>query len=538
MDESMNAPSRSTVWIRLQHELQQAFPDFLKPRRWFGSKTRTIRAVEIADVIPIPVASVAAAILVVRVNYAEGPSERYTVPLLEEADVHGDRPAPAGDNTRIVARGADGGQHVFSDALADTTVLDALFDAVRNARALRGHAGEVVGAPTRLLEPMRIAAEGKLPPSLMKAEQSNSSILYGRTFVMKLFRRLEMGINPDFEVGRFLSEKAGFRNVAPVAGSLEYKSGSGEAATMAILQGFVTNQGDAWEHTLKALADYYDRAAKVQIPGHAASTEFESVSAQLLGGYREEAALLGRRTAELHIALASDHNDLSFAPEAFSSVHQREFSESAVRLTEETFGLLRMRADNFRGGFREQVDSTLALEGELIRRFRSVAERKLTGMVTRVHGDLHLGQVLFTGSDFIFIDFEGEPARSLGERRQKDSPLRDVAGMVRSFHYAAYGALFRRFGDATARPAGWQSLASFANAWYRAISAEYLRAYFAEASGADFLPTNRDEREFRLNIWILAKAVYELKYELNHRLDWVAIPIEGIEMLVREPAAS
>jgi maltose alpha-D-glucosyltransferase / alpha-amylase len=196
-----------------------------------------------------------------------------------------------------------------------------------------------------------------------------------------------------------------------------------------------------------------------------------------------------------------------------------------------------MRAGSFHGDFREQVDSTLALEDELIRRFRAVAERKLTGLRTRLHGDLHLGQVLFTGADFIFIDFEGEPARSLAERREKDSPLRDVAGMVRSFHYAAYASLFRRFGDASARP-GWELLVPVANAWYRVISREYLRAYFEKASTADFLPASTDEREFLLNIWLLAKAVYELKYELNHRLDWVAIPIEGIEMLVREPAAS
>jgi trehalose synthase-fused probable maltokinase len=533
MDETMNAPSRSTVWVQSQDQLQRAFPDFLKARRWFGGKTRNISSVEIVDAIPIPHPAVAAAILVARVNYAEGPSEMYTVPLLEES---GPRAAEsANDSARIRIRTGDGAEHTFSDALASQAILETLFDAIREARRFPGLAGELVGVPTRAFEPLRIAAQGKLQPSLMKAEQSNSSVLYGRAFVLKLFRRFEGGISPDFEIGRFLSERAAFPNVPPMAGALEYGDTHGKPAAMALLQGFVVNQGDAWQHTLKALSDYYDRVERAAISAPVGTSKSESLEAQLLGNYAMEAALLGQRTAELHGALASDRSDPDFGPEPFSAAHQREISEAMVSAIQEIFGMLRRRAPDLPGHARPVAARVLAAEETLKDRFRSLVGRKLTGPRTRIHGDLHLGQVLFTGSDFVFIDFEGEPARTLAERREKHSPLRDVAGMVRSFHYAAYGALFSRPGAADAKS---QPLVAFANAWCRAACDEYLRAYFARASGANFLPADSDEREFLLNFWLLGKAVYELKYELNHRLDWVAIPLEGIDMLIGGPATA
>lgn len=533
----MSAPSRSTVWMRLQNELERALPDFIKARRWFGGKTRAVRSVEIADIVPIPHPAIAAAIVVARVNYSEGPSDAYTVPLLEEPGPRQAEPAN-NDNTRIRVRDADGAEHIFSDALANKVILETLFDSIRDARRFSGAAGELIGAPEHSLERLRIAAAGKLDPLPMKVEQSNSSVLYGRAFVLKFFRHLEMGINPDLEVGRFLSEKAAFRNIPAVAGAFEYRDRSGEPATMAILQGFVANQGDAWEHTLEALSSYYHRVASENLPKP--NAKFRISAAHLLGNYAAEAALLGRRTAEMHAALALDRGDPSFAPEAFFATDQRGLSDSMIGLAQETFGMLHQRAPDLLEHAQAAVRIALASEGTVIERFRSLADRKLTGLRTRIHGDLHLGQVLFTGEDFIFIDFEGEPARTLAERREKHSPLRDVAGMVRSFHYAAYAALFRRSGSPGAKSGEWRSLVPFANAWYRAASGEYLRAYFdaAAAAGARFLPANPDECQWVLNFWLLGKAIYELKYELNHRLDWIAIPLEGIDMLVREPAAS
>jgi trehalose synthase-fused probable maltokinase len=356
--------------------------------------------------------------------------------------------------------------------------------------------------------------------------------------VLKVFRHVEAGVNPDFEIGEFLSVRAGFRHVPPAAGAIEYRHAGSPAATIGILQGFVPNRGDAWQQTLAALAGFYDRLSggKLVPPREprehgllsGARSPLPARAADLLGEYRASAALLGRRTAELHLALASDPSDPDFAPEPFSLAHQREVSEAMIHLARESLAMLARRAGDLPITLRERARTALAGESELLARFRRLAERPLTGLRTRIHGDLHLGQVLATEDDFVFIDFEGEPARTLAERRAKHSPVRDVAGMLRSFHYAAFAALFARAGDAGAASPVFPALAPFANAWYRWASAEFLRAYLETAGGAAFLPANPDELDFFLDLWLLDKAIYELKYELNHRLTWVAIPLEGL----------
>jgi trehalose synthase-fused probable maltokinase len=395
--------------------------------------------------------------------------------------------------------------------------------------------------PTPALETLRQAAGAPLEPVPMKAEQSNTSILYGRCFVFKFFRHVEEGVNPDFEMGEFLSVRARFPHVPPAAGSFEYRRPGAEPATMGILQGYVANRGDAWQRTLEALDGFYGRVESgvnrfpsPERPSRnlVADARRPSDAAGLwLGEYRAAAHRLGRRTGELHLALSSDLNDPDFRPEPFSPGYQREVSEAMIRLADEAFGMLRRRAADLPGTLAQRVPAALAAEGEILGRFRRLGERPLTGLRTRIHGDLHLGQILDTGDDFVFIDFEGEPARSLAERRAKHSPVRDVAGMLRSFHYAAYAALFSRTGDSAAASRR-ATLASFANGWCRWAWVEFVRGYLEAAGRAAFLPSGTGELEFFLNLWLLDKAMYELKYELNHRLGWVAIPLEGICDLV------
>jgi trehalose synthase-fused probable maltokinase len=356
--------------------------------------------------------------------------------------------------------------------------------------------------------------------------------------VLKFFRHVEYGVNPDFEIGEFLSVRAGFRHVPPAAGSIEYRVADTPAATIGILQGFVPNRGDAWQQSQAALARFYDRLAvgkPAPLTGApegsllaAARLPLPERAADLLGEYRASAALLGRRTAELHLALASDSSDPNFAPEPFSLADQQQDSDAMIRLARETLAMLARRAGDLPAALRERAHTALAAEAELLTRFRRLAERPLTGFRTRIHGDLHLGQVLATDGDFVFIDFEGEPARTLAERRAKYSPVRDVAGMLRSFHYAAFAALFARAGHAAAASPVFAALAPFAGEWFRWAAVEFLRAYLHTAAGAAFLPSHHDELEFLLDLWLLDKAIYELKYELNHRLAWVAIPLEGI----------
>jgi maltose alpha-D-glucosyltransferase/alpha-amylase len=241
------------------------------------------------------------------------------------------------------------------------------------------------------------------------------------------------------------------------------------------------------------------------------------------------AGLLGKRTAELHLALFSDKEEPDFAPERFSLLWQRSVFQSMQTLTKRVFRLLRSKHAGLAENVREESAGILNLDEEIIGRMKAIVRKKLSAQKIRTHGDYHLGQVLFTGKDFVIIDFEGEPARTLSERRLKKSPLRDVAGMIRSFHYAVYFSLLK---EAPIRAEDRSYLEPWADLWYRAMGGAFLRSYLAEVGNVDLIPKDREELEIMLNAFLLDKAVYELGYELNNRPEWLRIPIRGLKHLL------
>jgi maltose alpha-D-glucosyltransferase/alpha-amylase len=524
--------------------LERILPDYLKTRRWFGGKARRIKSSVIRDAIPMPGVSPPSVILLVQVEYSEGDSETYTVPL---AFSSGERSAQvqkefahAVVSLLTIRRNNGDVEGVIYDALFENDVCDFLLQAVGHRRKFKGSYGEVVASPTRAFRRLRGPETEHLPSSLIKAEQSNTSVFYGDRLILKLIRKIDEGLNPDLEIGTFLTEKARFPHTSPVAGALAYRRNHDEPMTLAILQGFVPNQGDAWKYTLDAVGRYYERVMS-RPPDDAEQEIFprkpalalidekvpEHVS-DLIGPYLVAAGQMGQRTAEMHIALSSDVDDPNFAPESFSSHYQRSLYQSMRNLTAQILPLLRKRLRVLSEEVREEAKQVLDQENKILKRFQSVLNRKITAMRIRVHGDYHLGQVLSTGKDFVIIDFEGEPAHSLSARRIKRSPLRDVAGMLRSFHYAANAPLIGKAGggvsqlDATARLEPW------AQCWTLWVSAAFLSAYFASSSKASFLPRSGEELSLLLNIYLLEKSVYELGYELNNRPDWVKLPLRGI----------
>jgi maltose alpha-D-glucosyltransferase/alpha-amylase len=253
---------------------------------------------------------------------------------------------------------------------------------------------------------------------------------------------------------------------------------------------------------------------------------------EMIDTYLETARLLAQRTAEMHLALAADTEDPAFAPEPPSTLYLRSVYQSMRNLKGQVFHMLRHRQNDLPKGSRKLARRLLEMEDEVLKRFRSVMEVKGTGLRTRHHGDYHLGQVLYTGKDFIIIDFEGEPVRSITDRRIKRSALRDVAGMVRSFHYAAYSILSQNGGGGrlpgVIRPEDVAVLEPWARFWYTWVSATYVKAYRMAAGEAAYLPQSHEEFSVMLEAYLLEKAVYELSYELNHRPDWVKIPLLGI----------
>jgi len=237
----------------------------------------------------------------------------------------------------------------------------------------------------------------------------------------------------------------------------------------------------------------------------------------------------------MHVALASDNSDPNFAPEPFSVLYQRSLYQSMRNHSGQMFQLLRNNLKHLRGTMLDQALKMLDLQNEVLSRFRSVLSKKISAKRNRIHGDYHLGQVLFTGKDYVIIDFEGEPARPLTERRIKRTPIRDVAGMLRSFHYAAYTSLFGHLGSALVRPEDLATLEPWARVWNIWVCKTFLESYIEHAAAGGFLPADREDVDILLNIYLLEKALYELGYELNNRPDWIRIPLTGILQLLEAP---
>jgi maltose alpha-D-glucosyltransferase/alpha-amylase len=361
-------------------------------------------------------------------------------------------------------------------------------------------------------------APASVPVVHGSAEQSNSSIIFGDKFILKLFRRQQPGPNPDVEIGRFLTERTNFDRAPRFAGALEYVREGREGSAVAIVQELVPNEGDGWIWTAEELKRYYETRVGRNISG----------AGDEVGDYRTAAGILGKRTAELHMALASSRDDAAFAPEPFDSGVIESLSAGIRKEASAAFEALRRSMPNLAEDAVDAAAQALGRRRDIVARMNLEPGRDY-GKRTRTHGDYHLGQVLRSKNDFVILDFEGEPARSLDQRRAKHSPLRDVAGMLRSFSYAAHAALITY----TARhPERIDFLEPWAHLWEQTVGAEFVSCYRETAKNSDILP--RDAEDFRslLDTYLLEKAIYELMYELNNRPTWVSIPINGILGLV------
>ena len=450
-----------------ERALERALPSYLPRQRWFGGRTRTQRESGVVDSVMLGSAQLKLA----EVRYTEGDPETYVLALLRAAD----------------------GEVV--DAFQDPEFDGFLLDAIRRRRRFRGRRGDLIALPAPLLRHCPRGAD--LPPAPVRREQSNTSVLFGEDFIMKVFRRLEEGINPDLELSRFLTDRR-FPHIPAVAGALLYRGGPNRLSALAMLQAFVPNQGDAWESFVRELQD---------------SPEWEPDRDLHL------ATLLGQRTGELHLALASDPTDPSFRPEPTTQMAARSIYQSIRAQISQMILLLRRVRPTLPASIQDLAGEVLAGEAALHERLHRLLDERVTATRIRCHGDYHLGQVLFTGADFVIVDFEGEPARPLAERRLKRWAARDVTGMLRSFAYAGETAMSL---VASEEPRDWA----------RRMGEEFEAAYLATTEGASFQPADPDEYRLLRSVMLLEKTLYELRYELDHRPDWVGIPLQGLAELL------
>ncbi|MFZ2488015.1 MAG: putative maltokinase [Anaerolineae bacterium] len=530
-------------------QLEQILPDYLLQRRWFGSKARTIQRAQLVETVPMGDAVV---LSLVQVEFTSGPAETYVLPLSFAVDDAAAVWRAEHPNAVIADLATAQGSGVLFDAIWDKPYASLLLDAIGAKQQFSGAAGDVVAVATIAYTWLRGDPREPLRPHVLRVEQSNTNVRYGERMILKLFRRLETGQNPDQEIGSFLTEKAAFKHVPPVAGALEYhrRAGSGDAISLALLQGFVANQGDAWRYTLDSLQEYFTRAGSYysppdwvyDLPQEALLTLAQQPipvqAEQAIGTYLDSARRLGQRTAELHLALASAPDDPVFGLEPFTPTYRKQLRYNMRTLTQSTFQLLREHAAELPAAAQATASQVLSLQEHIVDNFDALLQSDIAALRERIHGDYHLGQVLYTGDDFMIIDFEGEPARPLNERREKGSPLQDVAGMLRSFHYAAYAAYFYAVDRPDRSQVAEVDLEAWARYWHLWVSTAYLQSYLTVAAGAPFLPADPAELKGLLDSYLLSKAVYELAYELNNRPHWVAIPLQGIVQTVQTVQSS
>ena len=539
----MNASFDGILHGGARQQLERILPGYLPHCRWFRAKSRSIASVQIIDTVEMSEGPGVPQLAMLNVEYSNADPETYLLPLAIATGDRG-RDLKSRSPERVIAevtspaRNGDG-NGILYDAVVDPDFLKSLFEIIARRRRHRAAAGELLPGATQAFHQLRGDSEAPLEPRLFSGEQSNSSAIYGDRFVLKLFRRVEAGLNPDLEVGRFLTSHERFSHVPPLAGWIDYRAGNGERRNIALLQGFVPNEGDAWHFTLGELERFLETAATKSEPAPTGTldellpqTEPDPLAAELIGHYLDAARLMGRRVAELHLALASTADDPDFAPEPYSTLYQRSTFQSMQNLLARVMRTLNGRSSMVPKELREQTQLIASHQGDIAARFDAFLRCRMTVMRMRIHGDLHLGQLLYTGEDFAIIDFEGEPARPLTERRLKRAALRDVAGMLRSFHYAAITSAAEQLKIGALGKFDFASMEPWTNFWRTWSSWGFLKGYLSAAGAAPFIPKTHDELKILLDAFVMDKAVYELGYELNNRPDWLLIPLLSIGQLL------
>ena len=522
--------------IVMPHYLQRVF--------WFCGKGRVINQIRVIDSCPLKQAEQTFQLVFLQVSYVELKSEIYLIPMTwlsnEQVQALSDR-HPLATITSLSLGDMEG---VLCDAIYFEEFRGLLYELISNNAKVNGANGaELLGLRAGGVTKITPARAELFPSRVVVVEQNNTSIMYGDRLLFKMYRKLQDGIHPEPEILRFLAGGKKFRHVPTYAGGIEYRAAGGRKYDLGVLQGYIPSHGDAWRNTLTSLTQFVEHLLThrhdlpklpdrlptlLEVVDNGIPTQFGEL---VRGLHLEMALLLGRRTAEMHRALASSSTDSAWSVEEFSTLYQRSIFQSMRGLIRRNFQILAANLQRLPDDVQHRATQILAAEKEIIACLQKITGKRLSAKKCRIHGDLHLGQALFTGKDFVFIDFEGVPAKSLSERRLKRSPLRDVAGMIHSFHYAAMTTLVQH---GASHPDDILMLEPWLEAWYVYVSGSYLKAYLHAMKNSPLIPANRTEIATMLRCFLINKVAHELGYELNNRPGSVDLSLRGIEMLLKE----
>jgi len=516
-------------------------PSYFMKTRWFGGKARIIEYMRIVDYANINTSQCNSLFLLVEVGYKSGLPDTYQLPVSFCSKEYTHKIKENYPQAIIADMKLGEETGILYDALYGKELQQAIIDKMAAHKRVNMDDSAIVFTSNKKLKKY-LSDKEHTKSRILSAEQSNTSLVYDNSFFLKIYRKVEKAVNPDLEITHFLTERAKFQHVPAYVGAITWQYNNKEAIVLAMMQDMVENHSDAWKYMLERLRYMNERILSADKAIHdlpdvkgdiAAPLTYEDVPEEIKdlidGTVAEQVRLLGVRTGEMHLALASEKELPDFTPEHFSLHYQRSLFSSFQSLVRSTFQNQSRNIKKLKNGVKKEAEEVLGLKDEVLTFFRKIYQKKIDVTKIRIHGDYHLGQVLFTGKDFVILDFEGEPARSYSERRLKRSPLRDVAGMLRSFHYAAYAELFF---NSQLRKADIKKLTPYAEQWYHYMSRLFMQSYLQTVKGSSFIPDNKEDLQVLMQTYLLEKAVYELNYELNNRPDWVIIPIRGIKSVL------
>jgi maltose alpha-D-glucosyltransferase/alpha-amylase len=498
----------------------QVLPAFLLRQPWFRGKGRKIDSVRIRDWVEFRGYTPLLAVVLLRVRYSDRQLETYSLPLVITLTGGEDVALKYKTSENVICRvRLPQGAGILSDALDDDMACHTLLSVIKSGKEFGTRRGVICVRLTGAFDQVYEALGSQPKVNRGDNEQSDTTVLFGGKLMLKGYRELESGINPDIEVRRFLAEEAGFKQIPLLAGAMEYHPREAEIETLAMFQAAVETENDGWTWTLDELARYYEYCVSF-----ADKPEASAVSQEALGISLNAIDALARFTAKLHLALASSDINAAFAPEPLQAEDLIQLSQSCQRKMEAAFSLLERTVLDQSEEFARGAQKLISGKDFFSERFHSFESSGIQAFKIRVHGNYHLGLVLRTRNDYVAIDFEGEGTRSLSERRAKASPLKDVAGMLRSLSYAAQVGLVLH----TNRKAGeLQDMRGFARQWEHETSLLFMKTYCEAMTEPRLLPAGNDLRRL-LEIFILERTFHELQYEINNRPQWIHVPLYGL----------
>ncbi len=531
----LTIPALRDIWDpTIRASLAAVLPRFLQNRRWFRARDRRFRSIQITELIPV--ADGKFRIPLVRAEYTTGDPETFVVPMAlgseqELSNLRGEDP----DAIVAEIRTPGGVKAVLYSAVRNNEFCTAMIEAFARRRRFAGEHGHLVAQRNRQFRKLWGATHPDLEPALLPTSEIDTSIRFGDRFVLKLLRRVEPGIHPGVEFGELLTEKVDFTHAAPYAGYLEYQSDSGENTTIAVLHGFVTNEGNAWQETRKELNAFLGTVREIpeaqlreSIPTNIYTLDFAlqpppDIARELIGSYLSFAETIGARVAQLHLILATQFDNPAFAAEPFNDFYRQSLYHGYLGLTGRRLEFIRQRYSDMREDMRVLASKVLEQENAIAAKFAAVFQQRLHSERTRFHGRLHLGHLLVRENDVVMFDFEGDPEQHVSERRIKRCPLRDVTSMLVSFGYAAQATLRQ-----TASPDTIHQLRNAVRFWYSHISAGFIRGYWNIAGNAAYLPKTRADQQTLLQTYLLERALLDVRADVEDKPELAGMPFRII----------